>query len=41
LRFESVWHRQLVSEGSSAPLGTSRLCVSEVMTIVMSFHQSG
>jgi hypothetical protein len=41
LRFEPAWHQRLVSEGSSQPPWTSRLCVSEVMTIVVSFHQSG
>lgn len=41
LLFESAWHRRLVSAGSSSPLGTSRLGLSEVMTMVVSFHQSG
>src|SRR5215204_2067074 len=41
LRFEPAWHQRLVSEGSSQPPWTSRLCLSEVMTIVVSFHQSG
>jgi hypothetical protein len=41
LRFEPAWHQRLVSEGSSQPPWTSRLCVSEVMPIVVSFHQSG
>lgn len=41
LHFEPAWHRRLVSEGGSSPRGTSRLCVSEVRTIVVSFHQSG
>src|SRR5215210_3473811 len=41
VRFEPAWHRRLVSEGSAQPPWTSRLGVSEVMTIVVSFHQSG
>ena len=36
-----VWPQRLVSEGSSQPPWTSRLWGSEVMTIVVSFHQSG
>ena len=41
LQFEPAWRRRLVTEGSAPLLGTSRLCLSEVMTIVVSFHQSG
>ena len=41
LQFESVWHHRLASPGSPAPVWASRLCVSEVMTLVASFHQSG
>ena len=41
LQFAPWWQHQLVSEGSAQPLWTSRLCVREVMTIVVSFHQSG
>ena len=41
LHFEPTWHRRLMSEGSLHPPWTSRLGLSEVMTIVVSFHQSG
>jgi Transposase DDE domain len=41
LQFEPAWHQQLVTEERRLPLRTSRLCLSEVMTIVVSFHQSG
>jgi hypothetical protein len=40
-QFVPRWQHQLVGEGSAQPFWTSRLCVSEVMTIVVSFHQSG
>lgn len=41
LQFEPAWQRRLVTEGSGSPLWTSRLRLSEGMTIVVSFHQSG
>jgi len=41
LQFEPAWHRRLRSEGSWQPPGRSRLCLSEVRTIVVSFPQSG
>ena len=39
--FEPRWQRHLVSEGSRQRWRETRLCLSEVMTIVVSFHQSG
>jgi hypothetical protein len=41
LQFEPTWHQRLVSEGRPQPFRASRLCLSEVMTIMVSFHQSG
>ena len=41
LRFEPVWHQHLVRVGKTVPGWTSRFCLSEVMTIVVSFHHSG
>jgi hypothetical protein len=41
VQFEPAWQQRLMSEGSLHPPRTSRLCLSEVMTIVVSFHQSG
>jgi hypothetical protein len=36
-----MWHQRLMVEGHRHPLRTRRLYWSEVMTIVVSFHQSG
>jgi hypothetical protein len=41
LRFEPAWQQHLVSEGSRQRWRETRLCLSEVMTIRVSFHQSG
>ena len=41
LQFELVWNHRLVNAGNTAPVWVSRLCLSEVMTIVVSFPQSG
>jgi hypothetical protein len=37
-QFVAQWQPHLVSEDSSRPFWTSRLCLSEVMTIIVSFH---
>jgi hypothetical protein len=39
--FAPQWQRHLVNEGSRRRWREPRLCVSEVMTIVVNFHQSG
>ena len=39
--FAPRWQRHLVSEGSRHRWREQRLCLSEVMTIVVSFHHSG
>ena len=41
LQFEPLWQQHLVSDGSRQRWREQRLCLSEVMTIVVSFHQSG
>lgn len=41
VQFEPLWQHHLVSEGSRQRWRETRLCLSEVMTIVVSFHQSG
>ena len=41
LQFESLWQQHLIREGRRWRWRESRLCLSEVMTIVVSFHQSG
>jgi len=41
LQFEPLWHQHLVSDGSRQRWREQRLCLSEVMTIGVSFHQSG
>src|ERR1041384_5324258 len=41
VQFEPVWQQHLVSEGNRQRRRETRLCLSEVMTIVVSFHQSG
>lgn len=40
LLFEPEWHKQLISQNIKPPV-CSRLSLSEVMTIVVHFHQSG
>jgi hypothetical protein len=40
-RFEPLWQHRLIASGNRQRLRESRLCLSEVMTIVISFHQSG
>jgi hypothetical protein len=39
--FAPQWQRHLVNEGSRRRWREPRLCLSEVMTIVVNFHQSG
>jgi len=41
LRFEPRWRQQRLSDRQRQRLREQRLCLSEVMTIVVSFHQSG
>jgi hypothetical protein len=41
LQFEPRWQQQLISKGSRQRWPETRMCLSEVMTIVVSFHQSG
>jgi hypothetical protein len=41
LQFEPLWQQHLVSDGSRKRWLEQRLCLSEVMTIVVSFHQLG
>jgi len=41
LQFEPAWQHHLMPEGSRRRWRESRLCLSEVMTIVVSVHQSG
>jgi hypothetical protein len=40
LQFEPLWRRHLLSEGRQR-WREPRLCLSEGMTIVIHFHQSG
>jgi len=40
-RFEPAWQQRVVAADSTQRMWTSRLYLSEVMTIVVSFHQSG
>jgi hypothetical protein len=40
-QFEPRWQQRLLRSGTPQHLRESRLCLSEVMTIVISFHQSG
>ncbi|MGB0895641.1 MAG: hypothetical protein ACPGUD_14695 [Parashewanella sp.] len=40
LEFEAEWHKQLI-EAPTKPLTHSRLALSEIMTILIYFHQSG
>ena len=39
-QLEPVWHRQLVSNGLSHRNRRRSLCLSEIMTILIAFHQS-
>ena len=41
LVFEEPWQQQLIESGKKKRKTTSRLSLSEVMTIVIWFHQSG
>ena len=41
LQFEPVWQQHLVSDGSRQRWRQTRLSLSEVMTIMIHFHQSG
>jgi hypothetical protein len=41
LQFEPAWQRHLLTEGSRHRWREQRLCLSEVRTIVVSFHRSG
>jgi hypothetical protein len=41
LQFEPRWQQQLISKGSRQRWPETRMCLSEVMTIVVSFPQSG
>lgn len=38
--FLPTWHRQLLSDGTRQRQRPSRLTVSEIMTILIHFHQS-
>ena len=40
-QFELAWPQHLITEGSRHRKRETRLCLSEVMTISVSFHQSG
>jgi hypothetical protein len=39
-RFEPVWQRQLLSSGLQQRDRDRRLCLSEIMTILIGFHDS-
>lgn len=39
-RFLPTWHRQLLTDGTRQRRRTSRLTLSEIMTILVYFHQS-
>jgi len=41
MEFEGEWNRTLVASGDKKRIRSSSLCLSEVMTIVVMFHQSG
>ena len=41
LQFEPAWQQHRITEGSRHRWREQRLCLSEGMTIVISFHQSG
>lgn len=41
LIFEPVWHKRLLVDGLRHRQRSSSLCLSEVMTILVLFHQSG
>jgi hypothetical protein len=40
-QFEPRWQQRLLGRGERQRIRTSQLCLSEVMTIAISFHQSG
>jgi hypothetical protein len=40
-QFVPPWQQRLLASGDRQRLRESRLCVSEGMTIVITFHQSG
>ena len=40
LAFEPSWHRQLITSGARQRRRSRQLCLSEVMTILIAFHQS-
>lgn len=39
-KFEPRWHRQLLTQGIKTRHRPRRLCLSEIMTILVAFHQS-
>jgi hypothetical protein len=39
--FEPWWQQHFLAEGARQRIREQRLCLSEVMTIVLSFHSSG
>lgn len=39
-RFEPMWHQQLLSHGRAQRQRARSLCLSEIMTILIGFHQS-
>ena len=40
IHFESEWHKLLISQNTKHTI-SNRLCLSEIMTIIIHFHQSG
>ncbi len=41
LQFEPIWQQPVVSEGRRPRWREHQVCLSEVRTLVISFHQSG
>jgi hypothetical protein len=39
LRFEPQWHKTLLSHGLKTRQRPRRLCLSEILTILIAFHQ--
>jgi hypothetical protein len=39
-KFEPQWYKQLLTEGIKTRNRPRRLCLSEIMTILVAFHQS-
>lgn len=37
--FEPLWHQELIQSGKVTRLRPRRLCLSEIMTILISFHR--